>query len=95
VLLRHGLHYQGEISSKAAHERDLGEVPFAHPAQHIVYADCRIVVHLAWRLVTVELAVSAASCGSWLNRKKLREVRRREGRHLLRTNLTESDPAKL
>jgi hypothetical protein len=30
-----------------------------------------------------------------LNRKKLRTVRRREGRYLLRTNLTESDPALL
>ena len=49
----------------------------------------------AWRLVTVEMAVDGASFGFWLNRKKLREVRRREGRYLLRTNLTESDPAKL
>lgn len=49
----------------------------------------------AWRLVTVEMAVSGASFGYWLSRKKLREVRRREGRYLLRTNLTESDPAKL
>jgi transposase len=49
----------------------------------------------AWRLVTVEPAVQGASFGFWLNRKKLREARRREGRYLLRTNLTESDPAKL
>ena len=49
----------------------------------------------AWRLVTVEMAIQGASFGYWLNRKKLREVRRREGRYLLRTNLTESDPAKL
>ena len=49
----------------------------------------------AWRLITVEMAVSGASFGYWLNRKKLREARRREGRYLLRTNLTESDPAKL
>src|SRR5487761_616470 len=49
----------------------------------------------AWRLVTVEPAVGGASFGYWLNRKRLREVRRREGRYLLRTNLTESDPAKL
>jgi hypothetical protein len=49
----------------------------------------------AWRLVTVQMAVQGASFGYWLNRKKLREVRRREGRYLLRTNLTESDPAKL
>jgi hypothetical protein len=49
----------------------------------------------AWRLVTIEMAVQGASFSYWLNRKKLREVRRREGRYLLRTNLTESDPAKL
>ena len=49
----------------------------------------------AWRLVTLEMAPQGASFGYWLNRKKLREVRRREGRYLLRTNLTESDPAKL
>jgi hypothetical protein len=30
-----------------------------------------------------------------LNRNKLRVARRREGRYLLRTNLTEHDPAKL
>src|SRR5215813_12003667 len=30
-----------------------------------------------------------------LNRDKLRRARRREGRYLLRTNLTEQDPAKL
>jgi transposase len=49
----------------------------------------------AWRLVTVEIAIEGTSFGFWLNRQKLREVRRREGRYLLRTNLTESDPAKL
>ena len=49
----------------------------------------------AWRLVTVEVAIQGASFGYWLSRKKLREVRQREGRYLLRTNLTESDPAKL
>jgi transposase len=49
----------------------------------------------AWRLVSIEIAVDGASFGFWLNRKKLREARRREGRYLLRTNLTESDPVKL
>jgi transposase len=49
----------------------------------------------AWRLVTIELPVQGTVFGFWLNRRKLREVRRHEGRYLLRTNLTESDPAKL
>jgi transposase len=30
-----------------------------------------------------------------LNREKLKKIRRREGRYLLRTNLTETDPVKL
>jgi hypothetical protein len=49
----------------------------------------------AWRLVHIEVAQQTASFSSRLNREKLRCVRRREGRYLLRTNLTESDPAKL
>jgi hypothetical protein len=36
-----------------------------------------------------------ASFSYRLRREKLRSVRRREGRYLLRTNLTEADPAKL
>jgi len=51
----------------------------------------------AWRLVKVDVDVDekAASFSYRLQRDKLRQVRRREGRYLLRTNLTESDPAKL
>jgi Transposase DDE domain len=47
----------------------------------------------AWRLVQIGVAEKAASFTYRLNREKLRSVRRREGRYLLRTNLTESDPA--
>jgi transposase len=49
----------------------------------------------AWRLIDIELAEQGASLSYRLNRDKLRQIRRREGRYLLRTNLTESDPAKL
>jgi transposase len=49
----------------------------------------------AWRLVVVEVAEKDASFSYRLDRGKLRKVRRREGRYLLRTNLTEQDPAKL
>ena len=48
-----------------------------------------------WRLVTVEVAAKEASFTYSLDRNKLRQVRRREGRYLLRTNLTDADPAKL
>src|ERR1700737_673514 len=49
----------------------------------------------AWRLIDVEVAKHGASFTYRLDRDKLRQVRQREGRYLLRTNLTESDPAKL
>jgi hypothetical protein len=49
----------------------------------------------AWRLVQIEMAEQRASFTYRLHREKLRSVRHREGRYLLRTNLTESDPAKL
>ena len=49
----------------------------------------------AWRLIELEVAERGASFTYRLDRAKLRIVRRREGRYLLRTNLTESDPAKL
>ena len=49
----------------------------------------------AWRLIEVKVATHGASFTYRLDRDKLRQVRAREGRYLLRTNLTESDPAKL
>src|ERR671918_395262 len=49
----------------------------------------------AWRLIEIEVAKGQASFTYRLHRDKLRSARRREGRYLLRTNLTESDPAKL
>jgi hypothetical protein len=47
----------------------------------------------AWRLVDVTLDKQSAALNYSLNRQKLRIVRRREGRYLLRTNLTDQDPA--
>ena len=49
----------------------------------------------AWRLVEVKLTRASAAFTYRLDRDKLRQARRREGRYLLRTNLTEEDPAKL
>ena len=49
----------------------------------------------AWRLVDVDVPKKGASFTYRLDRSKLRQARRREGRYLLRTNLTEHDPAKL
>jgi hypothetical protein len=49
----------------------------------------------AWRLVDIEIDKERPSFTFALNRKKLRTTRRREGRYLLRTNLTDNDPAQL
>jgi hypothetical protein len=46
-------------------------------------------------LVDVTLDKQSAALNYSLNRQKLRIVRRREGRYLLRTNLTNQDPAVL
>ncbi|MBV6417665.1 MAG: IS1634 family transposase ISVsp2 [Steroidobacteraceae bacterium] len=49
----------------------------------------------AWRLLDVTVDARGATFRHRLNKVKLRQVRRREGRYLLRTNLTETDPVKL
>ena len=49
----------------------------------------------AWRLVKVQVAEADASFSYTLRRDKLRQVLQREGRYLLRTNLTAADPAEL
>jgi len=49
----------------------------------------------AWRLIEIEVAKGEASFTYRLHKEKLRSARRREGRYLLRTNLSETDPAKL
>jgi len=49
----------------------------------------------AWRLIDIKLPPKGIAFSFALNRQKLREVRRREGRYLLRTNLCGRDPAEL
>ncbi|MET3597826.1 hypothetical protein ABID26_007252 [Mesorhizobium shonense] len=49
----------------------------------------------AWRLVTIAVARNAPTFTYRLDRNKLRQTRRREGRYLLRTNLAGHDPAQL
>lgn len=47
----------------------------------------------AWRLVEVQVDDTRPTFTYRLQKDKLRQVRRREGRYLLRSNLTETDPA--
>ena len=55
----------------------------------------RAKARAAWRLIDVEVAPEGAAFSFTLNRNKLRQVRRREGRYLLRTNLCGEQPAQL
>ena len=55
----------------------------------------RAKTRAAWRLLDVAVASDRATFSFALNRTKLRQVRRREGRYLLRTNLCGKDPAQL
>ena len=49
----------------------------------------------AWRLLEIQVHDQNPSFSYHLKREKLKQVRRREGRYLLRTNLVASDPAEL
>ena len=49
----------------------------------------------AWRLVDVAVAKDAPTFTYRLDRARLRKARRREGRYLLRSNLSGNDPAQL
>jgi transposase len=49
----------------------------------------------AWRLVTIDVAADSAALSYRLDRAKLRRARRREGRYLLRTNLSDDNPARV
>jgi len=55
----------------------------------------RAKARAAWRLIDIGVAANGATFSFALDRNKLRQVRRREGRYLLRTNLCGQDPAEL
>src|SRR6202166_1538881 len=49
----------------------------------------------AWRLIDIDIDPKKAAFSFALNRDKLRQARQREGRYLLRTNLSGKDPGEL
>ena len=51
--------------------------------------------HTAWRLIILDVDEKNPTFRYRLDRDKLLQVRRREGRYLLRTNLADDDPARL
>ena len=55
----------------------------------------RAKARAAWRLIDIAVAADEPAFTFTLNRPKLRQVRRREGRYLLRSNLCDRDGAEL
>jgi len=59
------------------------------------FGAARAKARAAWRLIDIAVAAKEPTFTFTLNRDKLRQVRRREGRYLLRSNLCGRDPADL
>jgi hypothetical protein len=75
--------------------RELAAMEISREEMLMKLGAARAKAATAWRLVDIEMDTESAMFIYTLNRRKLRIVRRREGRYLLRTNLTENDPALL
>ena len=73
----------------------LSTMPLPRDALLMKLGSAQTKAPAAWRLIDIEVAKQDGIFTYQLNRDKLRKVRRREGRYLLRTNLTETDPVKL
>jgi hypothetical protein len=75
--------------------RELAAMEISREEMLIKLGAARSRAPTAWRLVEIDMDKESSMFIYALNRQKLRTVRRREGRYLLRTNLTENDPALL
>lgn len=75
--------------------KELGQMKLTRNELLMKLGAARARAPSAWRLVRVEVAPDEARFTFSLDKKKLRQTRRREGRYLLRSNLVEEDPAKL
>jgi len=75
--------------------KTLAEMEVTRDAMLMKLGAARSKAPSAWRLVETDVDEKTGKLTFSLDRKKLRKVRRREGRYLLRTNLTDDDPAKL
>jgi transposase len=75
--------------------RELAAMEIAREEMLMKLGAARSRAPTAWRLVEIDMDKESSMFVYTLNRQKLRQARRREGRYLLRTNLTENDPALL
>lgn len=75
--------------------RQLGTMDISREELLMKLGAARSKAPTAWRLLDIVVDKQSPGFTFSLNRKKLRTIRRREGRYLLRTNLTDNDPAQL
>ena len=75
--------------------KDLTQMKLTHKELLMKLGAARNLYPAAWRLVDVHVDDHQPIFRYSLNKERLRQVRRREGRYLLRTNLTSNDPAEL
>ena len=75
--------------------KQLSSMTLSHKELLMKLGAARSQYPAGWRLVEVKVHDRHPTFSYALRKDKLREVRRREGRYLLRTNLTGADPAEL
>ncbi len=75
--------------------KKLAEMELSREERLMKLGAARSEARSAWRLVETVVDKKTGALTFSLDRDKLRKVRRREGRYLLRTNLTNDDPAEL
>lgn len=75
--------------------KQLSEMTLTHKELLMKLGAARSQYPSGWRLVEVTVPDKSVAFTYRLNRDKLKQVRKREGRYLLRTNLTGGDPAEL
>lgn len=86
---------QRQLKRLWARLKQLSDMTLTHKELLMKLGAARSRYPAAWRLVATQVHDREPRFTYRLNRDKLKHVRRREGRYLLRTNLTSSDPAEL
>jgi hypothetical protein len=86
---------QRQLKRLWARLKQLSEMTLTHKELLMRLGAARSKSPSGWRLVGVKVDDKNPTFSYHLKRDKLKQVRRREGRYLLRTNLTGSDPAEL
>jgi transposase len=86
---------QRQLKRLWARLKQLSEMTLTHQELLMKLGAARSQYPSGWRLVEVQVDKQSPRFTYRLKRDKLQQIRRREGRYLLRTNLTGSDPAEL